>query len=734
MRGRLRHVALAMVAGAILAGTSACGAAVPSVVLPARAAVSPDGAAGIVPLPTGPVAGTPPGYQPVAATGSLELFVDPRDGQIAIWQRRSGSWWDSRATGFHGGSGWTQGLESAFILQVANASYSQLSPVDAAGSGRSVAIHALPGGAAVTYTIHRVGVAVTVDYVLHRGSLIWSLAPAGIVRLPHGARVAGIAPLPYFGAFPQGPGSLLIPDGSGALVSGADSGGPYASGYSARVYGSGSLPWKARGRPHANVAGFGIRRGPVALAATVTAGATLATVHALPAGDTAPLNRVRFSFRLRRPYRTFINQFTATLAYTRARTRRTLAVRYSFLQGAGTGGVAAAAVPAAWRHALQAGGGLPARRRGTRGALHVLLLMAVPRPAPGPVGSVPLTTFAQAIQILQALHAEGIRRVDATLLGWASGPQPLGGPGAWPPAAALGGTSGFQRLMRYAAAHGDRILPALDPLDAYAANGGFSPRAQVLTLPDHLPLERTSTGHFLLDGPASLGLVKAALGRLAPLASQGLALLRVGAGLPAQTQEGAGSLSRYWRAAATLAARAGGLQVEGGNAYLFPAGGTVLDAPIRDGGLAFESSGYPAWEVMVHGTLPYVAAPINLSANPRRALLAAEGVGALPSVELSGPPSKALESLQPDPYFAAGYRRWLSLARSAAAVSAQLAAVSRQGLVGYRRLAPNLTRTRFGPGPGPARVLWVNTGSGTAHWHGRTIPAEAAVWTRRGAP
>ena len=717
----------------VLLTSTGCGAALPSIALPAAAAPSALNPVGIRPVPTTAIPAAPTGYQPVAATKALVLFVDKADGQIAVWQRAAHRFWDSRATGFPGGSGWRQALDSAFTLQVVNTAFNHLTPVDAAGPDRQVQVRNLQGGAAVTYRLKRYGLAITVDYVLQGNSLVWRLARGGIVRQPHGARVAQILPLPYFAAFPQGPGTLLLPDGAGASVAGSDPAGPYIASYNARVYGSGLLPWQSHGRPHANLAAFGVVRGSAAVAAVATQGASLATIHGLPAGYTAALNRIRFAFRLRRPYRTYVNQFTATIAYTPTRILHPLEVRYTFLRSHGGSDPASSRVAAAWRHSLQTAGTLAATRQPTRGALHLRLLMAVAVPAPGGLRTVPLTTFAQAGHILAALHRAKIGPVDATLLGWMPGGYPLGAPARGFASARLGGPAGLARLEALARAYGDRILPAIDPVDAYVRNGGFSPQNQVLTLPDHLPLAHRSTGHYLLNGGATLGSVRATLARLKHSPGlMGLALLAIGRNLPAQTLQGGTSLSRYWRAAAMAAGRAGALQVQGGNAYLFPAGGTVLDAPLRDGGLPFETGMTPLWEMTVHGTLPYVTAPVNFSANPDRAILAAEAIGAPPTLELSAVGPGTLSTLQPNPYFAVGYRHWLPLAQRAAKASRQLARVSGLRLTAYHVVAPGVSWTRFGGGTHPGRTLLVNTTAHPARIDHRTVPAASALWVGGG--
>ena len=705
-----------------------CGAAVPSGSLPSDAPEAPPAVrpAGIHPLPAAPIPATPAGYRAVAASTGLVLFVNRTDGQIAVWQRATHQWWDSRVQGFSGRRGWRRSLGSAFLLQVVNAAFNHLSPVNSAGAGRGVVVRPMRGGAAVTYTLDRYGLAVTIDYLLQGDSLVWRLTPGGIVRQPHGARVGEILPLPYFAAFPQGTGTLLLPDGAGARVAGFDPNGPYTAGYRARVYGSGLPPWQTRGRPHANLAAFGVLRGSAAVAVSATRGASLATVDALPAGDTAAMNRIRFAFRLRRPYRTYVNQFTATIAYARARARRTLEVRYTFLGGTHGG---AAGVAAAWRHSLQAAGTLTSVRRPTRGALHILLRMAVAEPAPGGWRPVVLTTFAQAGRVLAALHRAGVGPIDATLLGWTPGGYRLGGPASWSASPRLGGAAGLARLQAQARANGDRILLGLNPVDAYSRNGGFSPWTQVLTLPDHLPLEHRATGHYLLNGQATLGSLRTALTQLPRMPiPPGVALLGIGRNLPAQTSQGATGLSRYWRAAALDASHTAPLQVQGGNAYLFAAGGTVLDAPTGDGGLPYEAAMTPLWEMTVHGTLPYVAAPVNFSADPTRALLRAEAVGALPALELSAAGPAALRHLQPNPYFALGYRHWLPLARMAAAASRHLAGVSGLRLTGYRVVSPGVTRTSFGGTTAPARVVLINTTRHPVQTNHRRVPAETALW------
>ena len=708
--------------------TAGCGLAIQSAAVPASTGLARAEAPqpqGLVALPTANPAGVPAGYAAVAATQEIELFLDPANGQIAVVQRATGTVWDSLPAGFSTQSGWTQALSSAFKLELVNGGLTQIRPVYGAGSGRKVAVRAIPGGDQVQYGMGSYGLTITIDYVLRGGTLVWTLPAGGIVRAAGGARVAHVLPLPYFGSFPTGTGDLVIPDGAGALVSGADLFGSFPQGFDGRVWGSGLPPWTPAEpwTPHVDEPLYGIVHNGSAVAVTATVGSARATVQALPAGVDVALNRIRFDFRLRRRYVTYVNQFTSTQAYTATASQRGLQVDYTFLSGAQA---STAGIASAYRQQLQSSGGLPQAPRSAGAALHVSIIMAVHRPGASGTAAVALTTFAEAEQLLQAVQEQGAHRIDATLIGWSAGGVGGGAPHVWPPAGELGGTSGLTALLRWAGAHNVQIHLGVSARDAYGNSGGFSPSSQTLVTPVNLPVWDPTTSEYLLNGPATLGLVDASLARLRTLFGQpGMDLIGLGRDVPAQTATGAAGIVAAWRAAAAAAARSGGLQVQGGNSYLWPYAHLISDAPIVDGGALFEQQMVPLWEMVVHGVVPYSAGPVNFAANPRKATMQAAALGAFPALELSWRSGEAVGLSANDPYWAASYRNWLSLVPQVWAASVDVSAVSGLPMTAYSTTATGVIVASFGGSGATAQTLVVNPQATAASWQGQSIPADS---------
>ena len=684
---------------------------------------------GLVSLPAGTPSAVPAGYNAVAATENLELFLDPANGQIAVLQRSTGTVWDSLPAGFATNPGWTTSLASAFNLQMVNSGLSQLIPVSGAGQGRTVAVQAIPGGDQVKYDLgpNHYGLTITIDYVLRGNTLVWTLPANGVVARTAAGLPADIEPLPYFGSFPQGPGGMVIPDGAGALISGADLFGTYPQGFEGRVWGSGQPPWTLgeSWTPHVDEPLYGIMRNGSAVAVMATVGAARATVEALPAGVDASLNRIRFDFRLRRLYLTYVNQSTTVQRYTRTVSNRGLQVDYTFLSGTQA---SYAGIASAYRSVLQSSGGLPHAPIPTQAALHVTLDMAAQDPGAAGSAAVPLTTFAEAEQILQDLQARGASRIDVTLMGWSAGGANGGAPKTWPPAGDLGGVSGLNALLRWAGAHNVQIRLGVDALHAYLKTGGFSAGTQVMVSPFNLPL--TDGGvEYLLNGSTTLGLVDATLAHLSTLFGRpAVDLTRLGRDVPAQTSIGAVGIVEWWRAAAAAAARAGGLQVQGGNSYLWQYAHLISDAPVVDGGQLFDQQMVPLWEMVVHGVVPYTAGPVNFAANPRKAMLQAVAMGAFPTLELSWRSPAAAGLTQGSPYWAAGYQSWLSLIPQAWAASVDVGAVAGLPLTGYSTTAAGLIVSSFGGSGSAGRTLLVNPQSTAESWQGHSIPAYSLQW------
>ncbi|MBR7133734.1 MAG: hypothetical protein IKD04_09420 [Clostridia bacterium] len=77
-----------------------------------------------------------------------------------------------------------------------------------------------------------------------------------------------------------------------------------------------------------------------------------------------------------------------------------------------------------------------------------------------------------------------------------------------------------------------------------------------------------------------------------------------------------------------LLSKSGKIITDGGNAYTLDYSDAVLNLPLSSSGYKVELREVPFYSMVIHGYVNYAGAPINLSANPQRALLKAAETGA----------------------------------------------------------------------------------------------------------
>ena len=106
-----------------------------------------------------------------------------------------------------------------------------------------------------------------------------------------------------------------------------------------------------------------------------------------------------------------------------------------------------------------------------------------------------MTTFAEARQMIEELLAAGVTEMDVTLVGWNRGGYAGRYPRRLPVESALGGVRGLREFATWAKEQGIRVYLQDNYIDAYADNGGFSRRTEVVRDPSRLPIRGWSPGY-----------------------------------------------------------------------------------------------------------------------------------------------------------------------------------------------------------------------------------------------
>jgi hypothetical protein len=292
----------------------------------------------------------------------------------------------------------------------------------------------------------------------------------------------GIQPYPFLGAAlgKTKPGYILIPSGPGYLMDFYDFNYPYSSAFYANMFGYDyGFPLGETRPENVDYPVFGIKQDRNAFLAVLDQGAEYAKVMATPSGLNTPYNWATSEFMylpedyLKNPYSTQSKQFISD--YVKHSDRR---VEYTFLAEERADYVGMAK---AYRSHLLEGG---AHKMEPSGKVDPLMLRVFQAGSElGTFGrkAVPVTTFAQAKQMVEYLYGKGIGSMNVSLVGWNDGgafPGRL--PKRWPPDRSLGTTDDMKALAEYTRSLGIPLMLFDNYVDATSAGNGFKPRADAV--------------------------------------------------------------------------------------------------------------------------------------------------------------------------------------------------------------------------------------------------------------
>jgi hypothetical protein len=235
----------------------------------------------------------PPGFSTVAESAGLRLHVEPKGGQIAIDDKRSGRRWESNLPGGH---------PAALALLYTDERRAQSRYLDSNSGKPAVTVRRITGGASVDYAFDEVGLGVQLVYRLGDDHLDVDLPLAGL-REDANNVFARIEPLPHMGSTKaDAHGYFVLPNGVGALVRFGESRPEYRREYEAEVYGPATLTFGPGTGADENAAMpvYGIVDGDSAMLGIVRRGEMDAQLAAQMATRPSELNRVAAQFLVRR--------------------------------------------------------------------------------------------------------------------------------------------------------------------------------------------------------------------------------------------------------------------------------------------------------------------------------------------------------------------------------------------------------------------------------------------------
>lgn len=672
-------------------------------------------------------AALPAGYTRVAENEALRLYVDERL-TVILEDRRTGERWRSAPEGAADDElareKIRQQMQSAMLVSWLNASGAvEVSSSFTSSVKKNAAVmKTIDGGFRVEYTFPKEGFTIPVEFVLDGEALRCRVLADRIVQTGEN-RVQAIELLPYFGAGgAQDTGYLFVPDGSGALIR-FGNGKTDAAPLDLPVYGRDvnfDLIRSFSNTEAVRLPVFGICRGGSSLLAVIDGSPAAASVRASVAGRISSYNTVCCAF-------TLLASDQYTMGETVGSRVKQVTIRQEGSTTYGTVGVSFypladrecsgyAAMAARYRRRLIEEEGIEPQK--TDPGLYVSLLCAVRKKQP--VFGIPFTVtqkitgYDAAGAAIRQLTGDGADDLTV-LLERADGASVAGRPPAKLTAlSALGGKSGLRRLLDTAEECGATVAPDTEWLKVEKwGSGYFSLFHAAKTISgNHAQTMPFDIATRFKDKTRATSLLRPA--RLAELGGKlGASLDRWG-----MTAVGTGELGRMlysdfsspeWnrQKSAEAAAQAAGqlreggrdVLVFGGNSYLLAAASAVLDTPDAASGYDIADESVPFYALVMNGLRPCAGGAVNLSDDPRAALLTAIATGSSLYYRLYDDADGQDERLQ-DTAYTALYNARLSEWTAKAAgqyreLKAALAPAAGTAIADYVQLSPGVSRTVY---------------------------------------
>ncbi len=589
----------------------------------------------------------------------------------------------------------------------------------------------------MTYTDDSVKFEVPLDITLTEEGFTAAVDPTGI-RASEGCTVLTLELLPGLGATAKA-GRFFVPDGTGAEI-------PFqtaaTAAYSQRVYGEDGSRIRAssaQGETPVILPCYAMTGENGTLFADITSGAAAAAVWAVPAGGLNRFARAGFTFTVTdsdsREENADAGSVEAFLPAKRSETAR-LAVRYRFSAREET----YAELAVAYRAQLTADGVLTRRETGTAG--FVLDLYGMMQKEDNILGvpvtkNVPLTTFAQAEEILAALRADGVDGIRVRYLGMGNGGLQNRLADALRPEPCLGGARGFAALCDYAAAAGATLYPDL-PIGTVSRDGWFdgfrksrdvcrlcSGQLAVRSATDPVDGGKTGLNPRYTVSAASLRGLTARLTDSLRGNTAAVSFSTAGRVLDSDFDRRRFS-SRVGAADAVSALLAAvsdaGVRVmaDTGHLYALRDTDTVVGLPAGSSGFAAESRCVPFAQIVLSGSVDYAMRAFNGTGSEKQERLRAVETGALPYYRLMYADNIVLKNSAYEALGSVSFAVWRqSAAEAYAEVSAALSAVRGAQITDHRYLTGQVTCTAYDNGVS----VYVNYGETVYTADGLTVPA-----------
>ncbi|MEK3823381.1 DUF5696 domain-containing protein [Paenibacillus sp. FSL K6-1558] len=529
----------------------------------------------------------------------------------------------------------------------------------------------------------------TMEYELD-GEQLKVRVPASGIHFPEEYPINTLSVLEYFGAGgSKEEGSILVPDGSGALIHFNNGKLQYPS-YQQDIYGP-DLTMKLReassSESKARLPVFGVIRPEGAFLGIIEEGDAVAVVNADISGKLNSYNNVYPSFYV-------VNKSDITLQssdmvrtlpkFQNKPTSSDFVVRYAFV---GEEQASYSGLASLYREYLVQTGGLPEMKSSEEQSTIPFYLklfggMTTRQHMLGiPYNSTEaLTTFDEGKEILSKLMEKNVSNIQVRYAGWFNGGLHHRLPDSIKVDGVIGGKKGMKDFSAFTSEAGIGFYPDVAVLNVQSKKG-FSPSNEAsrsltqepaVLYPMDLALERRTkdvSASYVLSPNEIDDVTTDMLKDMEPLQAGGISLKDMAEQLnsdmnPKKLLDRTQALDTVRKSLDQIKQQAGSIVAEGGNAYALPYITGLTDAPMSSSRFKLEDEEVPFFQLVVHGRIPYTGSPYNLSTytDARQYVLKLIEYGASPYFAWFNVPGHVVKETDYNHLYAANYEQWMDLA------------------------------------------------------------------------
>lgn len=565
---------------------------------------------------------------------------------------------------------------------------------------------------------------IPVEYTLENDNLVVRVPTDEIIYNADSFPIYTMTLLEFFGAAgTDESGYMFVPDGSGSLIY-LNNKKFNAPTYATDVYGNDQaipLPERSGIIEQTYLPVYGMKRGDSAFFAIIESGDAMTRIWADISGKVNSYNTVYPSFVLVQNDVLDIGDYSGnnTIMVFQPRVfKGDIKIRYKFLKGqdADYSGMAAY-----YRGYLEKKGMTREKPRdNVPFFLEVVGAIDKVKPVLGiPMKTVvPLTTYEQAMEIINELNGAGINEIILKYTGWANGGIDHTIPTSLSLMSKLGGSKGFKKLQSFLEGKGIEYFPELGFILNYRDNllDSFIPFlhasryitkeiASVFRFNIATNMPNRAAGTFYVISPSRIpSIVDSMIKSLDKLAVKGISLRDAAINLNSDFKESNLVDRQQSRVIVEEQIRKihdSGLSVMalGGNAYALPYSDYLLDIPEESNRFHLTDESVPFFQMAVRGYITYAGTPINLSSDYRKTFLKSIETGSGIYFCFIYEENSAVKESYFDHYYSTEYRLWMNEAREFyRKANEALRDVQGQTIKKHEKLAAGVYKTTFEKG------------------------------------